>query len=187
MNKSIDYKELLIEKINYKPNKNLIKLINELKNSLKKRNSIFLCGNGGSAANANHIANDFLYGVSSKLKIGLNVESLSANVAVLTCLANDIGYENIYSEQLKNKGKKGDILIVLSGSGNSKNICKALKIANKLQMKTFAILGYNGGKAKNIANYPIHCPVNDMQISEDIQMFYLNYCLKELWQTKKKI
>ena len=52
-------------------------------------------------------------------------------------------------------------------------------------MKTFAILGYNGGKAKKIANYPIHCPVNDMQISEDIQMFYLNYCLKELWQTKK--
>ena len=58
MNKSIDYKELLIEKINFKPNKNLIKLINELKKSLKKRNSIFLCGNGGSAANANHIANE---------------------------------------------------------------------------------------------------------------------------------
>ena len=172
MNKSIDYKELLIEKINYKPNKNLIKPINEFKKSSKKRNTIFLCRDGGSAVNVNHIANDFLYGVSSKLKIELNVESLSSNVAVLTCIANDIGYENIYLEQLNNNGKKADILIVLSGIGKSKNICKAQKISNKLQMKTFAISGYSGGKAKKIANYPIHCPVNNMQISENIQMFY---------------
>ena len=120
------------------------------------------------------------------MKIGLNVESLSSNVAVITCLANDIGYENIYSEQIKNKGKKGDLLIVLSGSGNSKNILKALKVANNLKMKTFAILGYNGGMAKKIAKYPIHTSANDMQVSEDLQMFYLNYCLKELWKIKKK-
>lgn len=180
-----NYKNLLIKTIKSKTHKNLGKLISELKTSVKERNSIYLCGNGGSAANANHIANDFLYGVSSKLKIGLNVESLAANVAVITCLANDIGYHNIYSEQLKSKAKKGDILIVLSGSGNSKNIINAINTGNKLKMKTFAILGYNGGKAKKIVNYPIHCSVNDMQVSEDMQMIYLNYCLKELWKLKK--
>tara|TARA_Y100000591_G_C21717160_1_gene636727 strand:+ start:175 stop:729 length:555 start_codon:yes stop_codon:yes gene_type:complete len=180
-----NYKDLLAEKINLKLPRNLEKLTKELKNALKKRNSVYLCGNGGSASNANHIANDFLYGLSRKLKIGLNVESLSSNVAVITCLANDIGYENIYSEQIRNKGKKGDLLIVLSGSGNSKNILKVLKVANNLKMKTFAILGYDGGKAKKIAKYPVHIPVNDMQVSEDLQMFYLNYCLKELWKIKK--
>lgn len=180
-----NYKDLLVESINNQIPKNLDKLIVFLKLALKNRNNIFLCGNGGSASNANHVANDFLYGVSSKLKIGLNVESLSANVAVITCLANDIGYENIYSEQIKNKAKKNDILIVLSGSGNSKNIINALKVANKLNLKTFAILGYNGGKAKQIAKFPIHTQVNDMQISEDMQMVYLNYCLKQLWKLKK--
>ena len=181
-----NYKELLVEKINLKLPKNLKILLKELRISLNKRNSVYLCGNGGSAANANHIANDFLYGLSSKLKKGLNVESLSSNVAVITCLANDIGYENIFSEQIKNKGKKDDLLIVLSGSGNSKNILKALKVANSKKIKTFAILGYDGGRAKKICKYPIHCPVNDMQISEDMQMFYLNYCLKELWKQKSK-
>ena len=179
-----NYIKLLRNTIKSKFPKNLEKLLSELKISLKKRNTIYLCGNGGSAANANHIANDFLYGVASKLKIGLNVESLSANTAVITCLANDVGYDNIYSEQLKSKARKDDILIALSGSGNSKNILKALKSGNKLKMKTFAILGYDGGKAKKITKYPIHCKVNDMQISEDIQMIYLNYCLRELWKIK---
>ena len=180
-----NYNELLVEKISSKLPNNLEILLKELKISLQKRNSVYLCGNGGSAANANHIANDLLYGLSSKINIGLNVESLSANIAVITCLANDIGYENIYSEQIKNKAKKNDVLIVLSGSGNSKNIIKALKVANRLKLKTFAILGYNGGKAKKIAKFPIHTRVNDMQISEDMQMFYLNYCLKKLWKLKK--
>jgi len=181
-----NYKKLLIKAIDLEIPINLLMLITELKKSLKKRNKVFLCGNGGSAANSNHIANDFLYGVSSKLKIGLNVESLSANVAVITCLANDIGYENIYSEQLKNKAQQGDLLIVLSGSGNSKNIVNAINYGNKIKMKTFAILGYDGGKSKKIVKYPIHCKVNDMQVCEDIQMFYLNFCLKELWKLKKK-
>jgi len=133
-------------------------------------NTIFLCGNGGSAGNAIHLANDFIYGAGVKRGIGLRVEALSANSAVLTCLANDIGYENIFSEQLRVKANKGDVLVVLSGSGNSSNVIRALEMGNSLGMETFAILGYTGGKCKEIAQHPIHFEIDDMQIAEDLQL-----------------
>ena len=122
-------------------------LAEELKSALETRATVFLCGNGGSAANANHLANDFIYGVNPG-KGGLNVVSLSANSAVMTCLGNDTGYENIFSNQLRALGKEGDILIVLSGSGNSSNILTAVEQASSMGIKTFAILGFTGGKCK---------------------------------------
>lgn len=133
-------------------------------------NTIFLCGNGGSAGNAIHLANDFIYGAGVKRGVGLRVEALSANSAVLTCLANDIGYENIFSEQLRVKANKGDVLVVLSGSGNSSNVVRALEMGNSIGMETFAILGYTGGKCKEIAQHPIHFEISDMQIAEDLQL-----------------
>ena len=80
---------------------------------------VFLCGNGGSAANAVHLANDLVYAVAEKTGAGIDAVALSANPAVITCLGNDVGYENIYSEQLAVAGREGDILLVFSGSGNS--------------------------------------------------------------------
>lgn len=137
--------------------------------AVQTRRQVFLCGNGGSAGNATHLANDFLYGINPQGG-ALNVEALSANPAVLTCLGNDIGYENIYSHQLKVKARAKDVLIVLSGSGNSPNIVNALEQGNAMGMQTFAILGYAGGKSKNLAKTPIHFAIDDMQISEDLQM-----------------
>ena len=134
------------------------------------KKSIYLCGNGGSAGNANHLANDFTYGAGIKFGGGLRVESLSANPSVLTCLANDIGYENIYSEQLRVKADAGDVLVVFSGSGNSANVVKALEMGNELGMITFAVLGYSGGSCKQIAQHPIHFAIDDMQIAEDLQL-----------------
>ena len=100
--------------------------------------NVFICGNGGSAANAMHIANDFHYGIGAcgpgPSLPGLRVEALPANSGVITCLANDTGYANIYSHQLRVKGQPGDILIVLSGSGNSPNVVQALETANLQQM-----------------------------------------------------
>jgi D-sedoheptulose 7-phosphate isomerase len=142
--------------------------------------TIYLCGNGGSAGNANHLANDFLYGAGVTNGIGLKVESLSANPAVLTCLANDIGYENVYAEQLRVKGEAGDVLIVLSGSGNSPNVVRALEAGAAKGMTTFAILGFTGGKCKALAQHPIHFPVDDMQISEDLQMVIGHLCMQWL-------
>ena len=146
---------------------------------------IYLCGNGGSAGNAIHLANDFLFGVGAKYGVGMKVEAISANPAVLTCLANDIGYDQIYAEQLRVKGAPGDVLIVLSGSGNSPNIVKALEMANTLGMKTFALLGFSGGKCKSIAQHPIHFEINDMQIAEDLQLVIGHMCMQWLCDNPK--
>lgn len=143
-------------------------------------NSIYLCGNGGSAGNAIHLANDFLYGAGLQNGGGLRVEALTANSAVITCLANDLGYEEIFSEQLRVKANPGDVLIVLSGSGNSPNVVKALQCGNSLGMKTFAVLGYSGGKCKEIAQTPIHFEIDDMQISEDLQLIVGHMCMRWL-------
>ena len=113
-------------------------LIKEVKNIRKTKKNLFICGNGGSAANAIHLANDFLFTKLSKKKM-LNVEALTSNNSVLTCLANDLGYPFVFSKQLEMKGNKNDMLLILSGSGNSKNLIEAIKIAKKLKMKVFGI------------------------------------------------
>lgn len=131
---------------------------------------VFLCGNGGSAGNAIHLANDFLYGIAKKTGAGMRVHALSANPAVLTCLANDVGYDAIFSEQLAVQAQSGDLLIALSGSGNSPNIIRVLEQAKSMGVKSYAVLGYSGGKSKALADVAIHFPVDDMQISEDLQL-----------------
>ena len=131
---------------------------------------VFLCGNGGSAANALHLANDFHYGIGGGRQPGLRSHALPANVAILTCLANDESYAEIFSKQLEVEGEPGDILIVLSGSGNSPNIVRALEQAKRMGIRSFAVLGFDGGKAKGLADVPIHFAIDDMQISEDLQL-----------------
>ena len=149
-----------------------------LKNCNLKRRKIYICGNGGSAANANHIANDFMLGINKK-KIGLPIISLCSNVPVITCIANDIKFDQVFSNQINTLCKKNDVLIVLSGSGNSKNIVNAIQSAKKKNMYIFGMLGFNGGKAKKLIKNYIHFNINDMQISEDLQMICANYLLKK--------
>lgn len=142
---------------------------------------VFLCGNGGSAGNAVHLANDFLYGIASNVdRPGMRVEALSANTAVLTCLANDVGYAQVFAEQIRAKGEEGDLLVALSGSGNSENIVKALEVANDLKLDTCAILGFSGGRCLTLADLAIHFPVNDMQMSEDLQLIVGHMCMQYL-------
>lgn len=145
-------------------------LAQAFKDAWDSGNTIYLCGNGGSAGNAIHLANDFTYGAGVSRGIGLRIEALPANAAVITCLANDIGYENIFSEQLRVKANKGDVLVAFSGSGNSPNIVNALKMGNEKGMKTFAVLGYSGGKCKELAQVPMHFEIDDMQVAEDLQL-----------------
>lgn len=143
---------------------------------------VFLCGNGGSAANAVHAANDLHYGAGKAFGRGLRVLALPANVAVLTCLANDEGYSDIFSHQLRVDGEAGDILVAFSGSGNSPNILAALRQAAEMGIQSFAVLGYSGGKAKGLADVPIHFAVDDMQICEDMQMIVIHAIMKWLSQ-----
>ncbi|MDD5108725.1 MAG: SIS domain-containing protein [Candidatus Omnitrophica bacterium] len=144
------------------------RLAQKISSAQEEDRHIFLCGNGGSAANAIHIANDFLC-LRSKGK-GAKVVALPANQAILTCLANDTGYENIFASQLEQLGGTGDILIALSGSGNSSNILKAIAAAKKMGILTCAILGFDGGKCLSLVDIPIHFAVKDMQIAEDLQL-----------------
>ena len=153
----------------------------------KNGSHVFICGNGGSAGNAIHLANDFLYGIAKQSGRGLKVTALSANPAVITCLANDVGYDAIYSEQLAVLGSAGDILIALSGSGNSSNILKVLEQAKAQSISSFAILGYTGGKAKNLTDTAIHFPINDMQISEDLQLVVGHMLMQYLYARKEEI
>ena len=142
----------------------------------------------GSAANAIHLANDFHYGIGAcgegRKLTGLRVEALPANPGVITCLANDTGYENIFAHQLEVKGNKGDMLIVLSGSGNSENIVRALQMSKKIGMKSIAILAFNGGRAIELADTSIHFRINDMQIAEDTQLIVGHLCMQ--WLTNNK-
>ena len=148
------------------------------------KRKVFIVGNGGSAANAIHLANDFIYGIDISNGCGLNVEALAANSAVISCLANDTGYGNVFAQQLKVKGAKDDILIVLSGSGNSVNVVNAIDVANSLGMKTSAVLGFQGGECKQKAQLPIHFEIDDMQMSEDAQVIVGHMLMQ--WLSKKK-
>ena len=150
----------------------------------QEKRQVFFCGNGGSAGNAVHLANDFLYGIAKKTGGGLKVQALSANSAVMTCLANDIGYESIFSEQLAVQAQAGDLLIALSGSGNSPNIIRAIEQAKAMNVKSYAILGFTGGKCKELADVPIHFPIHDMQIAEDMQLIVGHMMMQWLYSNR---
>jgi D-sedoheptulose 7-phosphate isomerase len=162
----------------------VVRLAEELRDCWISGRQVFLCGNGGSAGNAIHLANDFLYGISKTSGSGLRVTALPANSSVITCLANDEGYDKIFSLQLAVQACADDVLIVLSGSGNSANIVKALEQAKKISMRTYAILGYSGGKAKALADVAIHFAVDDMQISEDLQLVVGHMITQWLYQNQ---
>jgi D-sedoheptulose 7-phosphate isomerase len=141
-----------------------------LRSAWAEQRQVFVCGNGGSAANAIHIANDLLFGIAGTSGRGLRVQALSANQAVLTCLANDLAYDAVFSKQLELSGREGDLLVALSGSGNSRNVVRAIDTARRLGMTSHAILGYSGGDCLERADHVIHLAVDDMQISEDFQL-----------------
>jgi len=176
----LSYTNNLIEVLKNLPTEKIINLAQSLLYAWENSKYIYICGNGGSAGNAIHIANDFIYGAGIKNGKGMRIEAISSNPAVITCLANDIGYENIFSEQLIAKGAPEDVLIALSGSGNSLNIIKAIEAGNKIGMKTFAIIGFSGGRCKEIVQHPIHIEIDDMQISEDLQLIIAHICMQWL-------
>ena len=163
------------------------RLAYDLRDCWQTGRQVFFAGNGGSGGNANHLANDFLYALSKTPGSGLRVHSLSANPSVITCLANDEGYDQVFSLQLAVLARKGDVLIAFSGSGNSPNILKALEEGRKIGMTSYAVLGFSGGKAKALADVPIHFNVDDMQISEDAQIIIGHMLMQWLYGQRGEI
>ena len=130
------------------PLKQLELLASEISSIWDDGRQLYIFGNGGSAGNAVHLANDYLYGIGMKKTSGLRVHALPANTSILTCLANDEGYEKIFVEQLKTYAVSGDVALAFSGSGNSPNIIEALTWCNGNGVKTFGVLGYKAAKLK---------------------------------------
>lgn len=131
---------------------------------------IFICGNGGSAATASHFTSDFNKGVSENLDMKYDFECLSDNVPMLMAVANDMSYDEVFRIPLKNKMKSGDVFVGISGSGNSINVANGMEYAKSIGGTSVAIVGYSGGKLKDIADYCIHINIDNMQIAEDLHM-----------------
>jgi len=112
--------------------------------------------------------------------------ALPSNSAVVTCLANDLGYEQIFAEQLAVQAQPGDLLLALSGSGNSPNIINAISQAKMMGVKSYVVLGYSGGKCKDLADVSIHFPVDDMQISEDLQLIVGHMLMQWLYSKNRQ-
>lgn len=129
--------------------KNILKFYNIILASIKKKGTIFWCGNGGSASDSQHLAAELIGRYKSNRK-PLKSISLNSDTSVLTCISNDFGYENIFSRQLEGIANQNDVLIIISTSGNSKNIINAVKFAKKKKIKVLGLLGKNGGVCKNL-------------------------------------
>ena len=156
-----ELKNLIIvtEFLKKKKIKNFEKLCDSSIKAINKGNKIIFFGNGGSASDAQHIAAEFV-GRYSKNRMPLNSLSLNTDTSVLTCIANDFGYENIFSRQLEAISKKNDLLICFSTSGNSSNILKAIEYAQKNGLKIITFLGKDGGKCIGLTKYEILIPSN---------------------------
>jgi D-sedoheptulose 7-phosphate isomerase len=164
----------------------IVPLAEELLDCWKTGRQVFWAGNGGSAGNATHLSNDFLYPISKRRGSGIRAHALTANAPIITCLANDEGYDEVFAMQLAVLAKPGDVLIAFSGSGNSPNILRALEEARAIGMKSFAVLGFSGGKAKALTDHPIHFPIDDMQISEDMQLIVGHMVMQYLYANRDR-
>jgi len=144
------------------------------------KGTMYIFGNGGSAANASHIAGDFLKGISFGMEKRFKTHCLNDNIAGTTAITNDLSYDEIFIEQLKTYLSPGDVVIGISGSGNSENVIKAVKWARDSGATTIALVGFKGGRLHQIAEYVIHAPVDDMEITEDIHTVVFHAIKQEL-------
>jgi D-sedoheptulose 7-phosphate isomerase len=147
------------------------RFIQTLLNARERGVTIFFIGNGGSAATASHFANDLSVGTNDYVK-PFRAMSLTDNVPILTAIGNDFGYEEIFVRQLRILGKKGDLLVGISASGNSPNVLRAFDHARETGIKTVAITAFDGGKMKTIADEGIHVPteLKEYGPAEDVHM-----------------
>lgn len=154
-------------------------LMNLLVDAKDAGKTIFIMGNGGSAATASHYVCDFNKGISLGKDKMFKFICLNDNVPTMMAYANDLSYADVFVGPLKNFMQKGDIVIGISGSGNSENVVRAIQYANENGGVSVGLTGYSGGKVKQLCKYNVHIPVNDMQITEDLHMV-LDHCMMKI-------
>lgn len=154
----------------------LMNLLMEAKDAGK---TIFIMGNGGSAATASHYVCDFNKGISMGKDKMFKFICLNDNIPTMMAYANDLSYADVFVGPLKNFMQAGDIVIGISGSGNSENVVRAIQYANENGGVTVGLTGYSGGKVKQLSKYNVHVPIDDMQITEDLHMV-LDHCMMKI-------
>jgi D-sedoheptulose 7-phosphate isomerase len=161
--------------------------INAMADAIYKRYQenrfVFIIGNGGSGANASHFCEDL--GKSTvkdfESQKRLKVLSLTDNTPYILAWANDTSYDRVFVEQLKNFGEKGDLLIAISGSGNSPNVLKAVEWAKAHGIETFGVTGFGGGKLRTLADKQLHAPTDDMGVVESLHQIAFHYVLDNVY------
>lgn len=152
----------------------------------QRQGTVYICGNGGSGSNASHLCEDLGKGslrredFDDDNKRRLRVLSLTDNTPYILAWANDEGYDRIFLEQLKNLAGKGDMLIAISGSGNSPNILRAVEWANQHGMTTYGCTGFTGGKLRQLAQQGMHVPLDDMGLVESIHLTAFHWVIDEM-------
>jgi D-sedoheptulose 7-phosphate isomerase len=162
-------------------------LVEAVEKAYREGRFIFFIGNGGSAANSSHVSEDLAKGTLSDFERQkrMRVMSLTDNVAHITALANDLGYETVFVEQLRHVASPGDLLIAISGSGNSPNVLRAVEWANANGMTTFGVTGYDGGRLRQIAQAGLHVPCHNMGMAEGMHSVVFHYLVEVLHERLK--
>ena len=153
-----------------------------LKKARDSGHFIYSMGNGGSAATASHYAGDFNKGLSLGKKKRFKFISLNDNLPTILSLANDVSYESIFVEQLKNFLVPGDVIVAISGSGNSANIINAVSWAKEHDAVVIGLTGYSGGKLFALSDIHLHVPIDNMQIVEDLHMVFDHLMMSILYE-----
>lgn len=146
--------------------------------------AVFSCGNGGSASIANHLQCDHVKGVRTQTDLAPRVASLSTNVELLSAIANDIGYENVFEYQLQAQSRPGDVLVAVSSSGRSPNIVRALTWACEHDLRTIALTGFGGGAARTVAEAAIHVDSTNYGIIEDLHQAIMHALAQYIRQSR---
>lgn len=134
--------------------------------------TVWTLGNGGSAATASHFVCDFAKGCYEGAGLPLRMVCLSDNVPMMTAISNDISYEDCFAFQLRDRVREGDLLIAISGSGNSENVIRAVEYAKSRGAEVIGLTGYSGGRLMGLSDYRLHVPADNMQIAEDLHMMF---------------
>jgi D-sedoheptulose 7-phosphate isomerase len=162
------YKSALLDAQNSVSDYDIEKITTVLLSAFSERKNIFVMGNGGSASISNHICCDHLKGIRTDSHLFPRVYSLSSNFSLISAVANDIGYEDVFSYQLQSLAECGDLCWLVSSSGNSENIISAANAAKAIGMKIIAFVGFDGGELKDLADFVIHVKSYNYGIVEDV-------------------
>lgn len=180
INEYIELERCTLSKLNVE---SINAAMNELEAARKRNAAIYIMGNGGSASTASHFVNDFNRGLSQHIEPPFRFTCLSDNIATIMAIANDLSYDAIFEFQLRGKVTKNDLVIGISGSGNSPNILKAIEFAQSVGAATIGITGYDGGKLMEIADLSLHVPIMSMQITEDVHMIFDHLMMAVFYKT----